>query len=104
AAGTGSFAHRVACSWPDRSMEVFLALVACADHEHQLRRADIKAQDVASPSERAGTRRRRARPPRRSRSGLHAGRAIAPGVHFSFFGSFVFGTPAFPTSGTSTSC
>ena len=33
-------------------MEVFLALVACADHEHQLGRADVETQDVAGCAER----------------------------------------------------
>ncbi|MBI3350845.1 MAG: hypothetical protein HY020_27060 [Burkholderiales bacterium] len=32
---------------PSRPMEVFLALMACADYEHQLGRADVEAQDVA---------------------------------------------------------
>ena len=33
-------------------MEVFLDLVACADHEHQFGRSDVEAQDVARCAER----------------------------------------------------
>ena len=33
-------------------MEVFLALVACADHEHQFGRSDVEAQDMARCAER----------------------------------------------------